>query len=372
MITQPLRRRTWHGASPAPRPRVASERPASMHEDKPMSDVPMIRVVDVHKRFGDLEVLKGVSFDVHRGNVLSMIGASGSGKSTLLRCINYLEVPTAGDILIDGESLCYRGNGNGDRRPRSPSEVNRIRRELGIVFQQFNLWPHMTVMGNIIEAPMRVRGMSRGEAEALAESLPRARAAAREGEGISRAAVRRPAAARRHRPRARDATQGDAVRRGDVLARPRAHRRSARRDARPRRRRHDDDRGDARDGLRARRVRPRDVPAQRARRGGRPSRRRSSARRARSGCASSSPSTSDKAPPMSDSLREILDVGVFWEFREILLQGSRGQLPRVLRRGRARPGPGPWRGPPARRAASACCARSARCTSRSSATRPTT
>ena len=130
----------------------------------------MIRVVDVHKRFGDLDVLKGVSFEVQQGNVLSMIGASGSGKSTLLRCINYLEVPTAGDILIDGESLCYRGNGNGDRRPRSPSEVNRIRRELGIVFQQFNLWPHMTVMGNIVEAPIRVRGMSRGEAEVLAET----------------------------------------------------------------------------------------------------------------------------------------------------------------------------------------------------------
>ncbi len=135
----------------------------------------MIRVVDVHKRFGDLEVLKGVSFEVHRGNVLSMIGASGSGKSTLLRCINYLEVPTSGDILIDGESLCHRDNGagTGPRKPRPLSEINRIRRELGIVFQQFNLWPHMTVMGNVIEAPMRVRGMSRREAEALAEACLR-------------------------------------------------------------------------------------------------------------------------------------------------------------------------------------------------------
>src|SRR6188472_1441282 len=155
------------------RPRVRFQRPAPMHEDKPMSDVPMIRARDVHKRFGDLEVLKGVSFDVHRGNVLSMIGASGSGKSTLLRCINYLEVPTSGDILIDGRSLCHRGSGNGDRRPPSPSEINRIRRNLGIVFQQFNLWPHMTVMGNVIEAPMRVRGLPRREAETLAEACLR-------------------------------------------------------------------------------------------------------------------------------------------------------------------------------------------------------
>ena len=79
-----------------------------------MSEPPCISVVDVHKRFGALEVLKGVSFDVHRGNVVSMIGASGSGKSTLLRCINYLEVPSAGEIFIDGESLGFRG---GPHRP---------------------------------------------------------------------------------------------------------------------------------------------------------------------------------------------------------------------------------------------------------------
>src|SRR5512147_503471 len=101
-----------------------------------MSDIPTIKAVDVHKRFGSLEVLKGVSFEVHRGNVVSMIGASGSGKSTLLRCINHLETPTSGDILIDGESLCYRG-GNGERRPRPLAEINRIRRDLGTVFQQF-------------------------------------------------------------------------------------------------------------------------------------------------------------------------------------------------------------------------------------------
>ncbi|VWX61772.1 histidine/lysine/arginine/ornithine transporter subunit; ATP-binding component of ABC superfamily [Burkholderiales bacterium 8X] len=125
---------------------------------------PCIRVVGLHKRFGDQEVLKGISFDVHRGTVLSMIGASGSGKSTLLRCINRLETPSAGDILIEGESVCLR---NG--KPRSMADVNRIRRDLGMVFQQFNLWPHLTVLQNIMEAPRSVRGLSRAEARAVAQ-----------------------------------------------------------------------------------------------------------------------------------------------------------------------------------------------------------
>ena len=125
---------------------------------------PTIQVIDLHKRFGALEVLKGVSFEVHRGKVVSMIGASGSGKSTLLRCINHLETPSAGDVLIDGDSLCFRPGDGAERRPRSLAEINRIRRNLGIVFQQFNLWPHMTVIGNVVEAPLRVRGLSRKDA----------------------------------------------------------------------------------------------------------------------------------------------------------------------------------------------------------------
>ena len=131
---------------------------------------PTIQVVDLHKRFGPLEVLKGVSFEVHRGKVVSMIGASGSGKSTLLRCINHLERPSAGDVLIDGESLCFRGGQHAARKPRSLAEINRIRRDLGIVFQQFNLWPHMTVIGNVIEAPLRVRGLPRDEALNIANA----------------------------------------------------------------------------------------------------------------------------------------------------------------------------------------------------------
>jgi ABC-type histidine transport system ATPase subunit len=133
--------------------------------------IPNIRVVDLHKRFGELEVLRGVSFDVHRGNVVSMIGASGSGKSTLLRCINRLETPTSGDVLIEGQSLVYKDNGKRALRPLA--EVNRMRRDLGMVFQQFNLWPHMTALGNVIEAPIRARGMPRRQAVELGEECLR-------------------------------------------------------------------------------------------------------------------------------------------------------------------------------------------------------
>jgi ABC-type histidine transport system ATPase subunit len=138
-----------------------------------MSEAPCIRVVDVHKRFGTLDVLKGVSFDVHRGSVVSMIGASGSGKSTLLRCINHLETPTSGDVFIDGEPMGARVDASGRRTPRPLSEISRMRRDLGMVFQQFNLWPHMTVLGNIIEGPIRARGMSRKDAKALGQACLR-------------------------------------------------------------------------------------------------------------------------------------------------------------------------------------------------------
>jgi ABC-type histidine transport system ATPase subunit len=128
-----------------------------------MTSVPNIRVADLHKKFGPLEVLKGVSFDVQRGNVVSMIGASGSGKSTLLRCINHLETPTAGDVLIEGQSLRFHCDKTGAQRPRSMAEINLIRRDLGMVFQHFNLWPHMTVLQNVIEGPRHVRRLSRKE-----------------------------------------------------------------------------------------------------------------------------------------------------------------------------------------------------------------
>ena len=136
-----------------------------------MDDVPAIRASGIRKRFGDLEVLKGVSFDVRRGSVVSMIGASGSGKSTLLRCINRLETPSEGEVYIEGVPMGFVEGRDGRRRPRPLAEVNRLRRDLGMVFQQFNLWPHMTALGNVIEAPMRVRGMSRAEAVELGEAV---------------------------------------------------------------------------------------------------------------------------------------------------------------------------------------------------------
>ena len=150
-------------------------------------------------------MLKGVSFDVHRGNVVSMIGASGSGKSTLLRCINHLETPTAGDIFIDGESLCFRGDrGRRPRKPRPLSEINRMRRDLGIVFQQFNLWPHMTVLGNVIEAPQRVRGLSRKEAVELGAAVPAPRAPRGQGRrSIRRGCPAASSSASRSRARSR-------------------------------------------------------------------------------------------------------------------------------------------------------------------------
>jgi ABC-type histidine transport system ATPase subunit len=131
-----------------------------------MIDIPPIRVVDLRKNFGALEVLRGVSFEVRRGSVVSMIGASGSGKSTLLRCINRLEIPTSGEVYIEGEPMGIRPDGGGPSRARPLNEINRMRRDLGMVFQQFNLWPHMTVLGNVIEAPVRARPPSRWEKNA--------------------------------------------------------------------------------------------------------------------------------------------------------------------------------------------------------------
>lgn len=138
-----------------------------------MSEVPRIRVTGIHKRFGPLEVLRGVTFDVYRGSVVSVIGASGSGKSTLLRCINYLEPPNEGEIYIEGESLGTKVDGRGQRRKRSLTEINRMRRDLGVVFQQFNLWPHMTVLGNVVEAPIHVCGIARKDAVAIGEECLR-------------------------------------------------------------------------------------------------------------------------------------------------------------------------------------------------------
>lgn len=122
----------------------------------------MIKVVNLHKYFGDLEVLKGVNNEIHKGEVVCVIGASGSGKSTFLRCLNLLELPTKGEIFIDNISLIDQKR-----------NINKLRQKVGMVFQQFNLFPHMTVMQNITLAPMRLKGFSKEAAQDKARELLR-------------------------------------------------------------------------------------------------------------------------------------------------------------------------------------------------------
>ena len=119
----------------------------------------MINIKNIHKKFGKLHVLKGIDLHVDEREVVVIIGPSGSGKSTLLRCINFLEEPTEGDIVVDGIAL------------NSEANVNRVRIEVGMVFQRFNLFPHKTVLDNIILAPMQVRNLSKSEAETIAVDL---------------------------------------------------------------------------------------------------------------------------------------------------------------------------------------------------------
>lgn len=126
---------------------------------------------DIHKRFGGLEVLRGIDLEARRGDVIALIGASGSGKSTLLRCINLLERPNAGRILFDGEELALRRASDGTLTAADPRQITRLRAGVGFVFQNFNLWPHMSILQNVIEAPMQVLGRSRREAVAEAEAL---------------------------------------------------------------------------------------------------------------------------------------------------------------------------------------------------------
>lgn len=130
-----------------------------------------IVVRDLHKRFGDIEVLKGVSLTARDGDVISLIGSSGSGKSTFLRCINLLETPDAGQVWVNGELIRMDKDRQGRARPADRRQVDKIRQRLGMVFQGFNLWTHMTVLENVIEAPIHVLGLSRAEAVERAEAL---------------------------------------------------------------------------------------------------------------------------------------------------------------------------------------------------------
>jgi len=137
-----------------------------------MTTEPMIRAAHLHKRFGDHEVLKGVSLEIGKGEVIAMIGPSGSGKSTFLRCLNQLERVDRGEVIIEGETLVST-DANGHCRYAPDKEARRICAKMGMVFQHFNLFPHLSVLGNLIEAPMTVKGLSRDAIVPVAEELLR-------------------------------------------------------------------------------------------------------------------------------------------------------------------------------------------------------
>lgn len=152
----------------------------------------LIEIRDVHKWYGEFHVLKGISERVEKGEVLVICGPSGSGKSSLIRCLNRLEPIQKGDILFEGTSIY------------APEvDVNALRAEVGMVFQQFNLYPHLTVLENVTLAPIKVRGMGKKEATDLAMELARPRGASRVRPPSARARFPAAAAACRHRPLAR-------------------------------------------------------------------------------------------------------------------------------------------------------------------------
>ena len=130
-----------------------------------------IDVHDIHKSFGNVEVLKGVSMTAHKGDVISMMGSSGSGKSTFLRCLNLLEIPNAGTVTVNGEVIAMTKTKSGQPEPADQKQVARIRTKLGMVFQNFNLWSHMTVLENVIEAPVHVLKVPKAEAIERADAI---------------------------------------------------------------------------------------------------------------------------------------------------------------------------------------------------------
>lgn len=160
--------------SSAPACRAIQLNPAPANPDSVppgrVSLQPVIELSEIHKSYGDLEVLKGISLSAHRGDVIALIGSSGSGKSTLLRCANLLEIPANGEIEFLNERVKWKNSLRG-RIPADQNQVRRIRTNLAMVFQQFNLWAHMSVLQNVTEAPINVLGKNRSDATALAMSL---------------------------------------------------------------------------------------------------------------------------------------------------------------------------------------------------------
>ncbi|MFJ5115474.1 amino acid ABC transporter ATP-binding protein [Streptomyces sp. NPDC088551] len=151
----------------------ATDAPADSAPDAPVDPAagpPLVVAHDVHKRFGPLEVLRGIDLEVRAGEVVVLLGPSGSGKSTFLRCINHLEQIDAGSIHVGGRLIGYRRSGSRVHHLR-PREVTRQRRDIGMVFQHFNLFPHLTVLGNVMEAPVGVLRTPKAEARETALAL---------------------------------------------------------------------------------------------------------------------------------------------------------------------------------------------------------
>jgi ABC-type polar amino acid transport system ATPase subunit len=132
------------------------------------NDEAVVKVVNLHKSFGGLEVLRGIDMEIHKGEVIVIFGRSGSGKSTLLRCVNFLEDPTSGSIEVAGIKL-----EGGHRTKKKREEIRRLRTHCGMVFQQFNLFPHMTAIGNVMEGPVTVKGVEERQARAVAMEVLR-------------------------------------------------------------------------------------------------------------------------------------------------------------------------------------------------------
>ena len=136
-----------------------------------MTDMSALRIDDLHKSFGAHEVIRGVSMEAQKGDVIAILGASGSGKSTFLRCINLLETPSSGDVWLGGEKMRMTTNRRGELVPEDMRQVERMRSRLAMVFQGFNLWSHMTVMENVLEGPVYVQKTPRAEAREKALAL---------------------------------------------------------------------------------------------------------------------------------------------------------------------------------------------------------
>ena len=176
----------------------------------------------IEKYFGSNHVLRGMDLEVRRREAVMVIGRSGSGKTTFLRCINFLEEPTVGFVEIDG--LRLEADPLHARSRVHQEQIRQMRLRAGMLFQEFNLFPHMTVLGNCIEAPMRVRNISRDEAVALAEAYLDKVGVLEKRDEFPVAPVRRTEAAGRHRPRALHGAQGAPIRRADQRPRPGADR----------------------------------------------------------------------------------------------------------------------------------------------------